>query len=159
MQTLGYEFDNDEFHAYVHGRLPYELLKPDPVLRNLLLSTPQQKIVRCPYNYIYTIKLIIKSLCMLINELITRWWVQIFTNADEAHVAQVLSRLGLEDCFQGVICFETLNPPHQQNSSVNTQILCKPSFEAMEAAIRIANVDPHKTVNKQLNNNVLIKPT
>jgi hypothetical protein len=44
-QALGYEFDNDEFHAYVHGRLPYEVLKPDPVLRNLLLSMPQRKIV------------------------------------------------------------------------------------------------------------------
>lgn len=43
---LGYEFDNDEFHAYVHGKLPYENLKPDLVLRNLLHSMPQQKIVR-----------------------------------------------------------------------------------------------------------------
>ncbi|KAI3467048.1 hypothetical protein Pfo_023711 [Paulownia fortunei] len=132
LKKLGYEFDNDEFHAYVHGRLPYELLKPDPVLRNLLLSMPQQKII--------------------------------FTNADEAHVAQVLSRLGIEDCFQGVICFETLNPPQDivkcingvdeecinglaiKTLSVKTQILCKPSLEAMEAAIRIANVDPKKTI-------------
>lgn len=44
-QALGYEFDDDEFHAYVHGRLPYEILKPDPLLRNLLLSMPQRKIV------------------------------------------------------------------------------------------------------------------
>lgn len=44
-QALGYEFDDDEFHAYVHGRLPYEKLKPDPVLRNLLVSIPQRKIV------------------------------------------------------------------------------------------------------------------
>ncbi|KAK6119968.1 hypothetical protein DH2020_046295 [Rehmannia glutinosa] len=143
LKALGYEFDNDEFHAYVHGRLPYELLKTDPVLRNLLLSMPQQKII--------------------------------FTNADEAHVGQVLSRMGLEDCFQGVICFETLNP-RQENfklingegekcinevekqpredietkkneySGLKTQILCKPSVEAMEAAIRIANVDPKKTI-------------
>lgn len=48
-QALGYEFDNDEYHAYVHGRLPYEKLKPDPVLRNLLLSMPQRKIV-CPHK-------------------------------------------------------------------------------------------------------------
>lgn len=45
LQVLGYEFDNDEFHEYVHGRLPYEKLKPDPVLRNLLLSMPHRKIV------------------------------------------------------------------------------------------------------------------
>ncbi|KAK4430251.1 hypothetical protein Salat_1325800 [Sesamum alatum] len=136
LKALGYEFDNDEFHAYVHGRLPYELLKPDPLLRNLLLSMPQQKII--------------------------------FTNADEAHAAQVLSRLGLEDCFQDVICFETLNPPmepvkcidgtceeepqdatetkNNEDSSFKTKILCKPSVEAMEAAIRMTNVDPKKTI-------------
>ena len=75
--------------------------------------------------------------------------MQIFTNGDEAHVAQVLGRMGLEDCFNGVICFETLNPPStetMQNGN-STQILCKPSVEAMEAAIRIANVDPKKTVS------------
>lgn len=89
---------------------------------------------------------------------------QIFTNADEAHVTQVLSRMGLEDCFHGVICFETLNPPSELvesmdapemengDMSLKTQILCKPSVEAMEAAIRIANVDPKKTVNTKTYN-------
>ncbi|KAG5231592.1 suppressor of disruption of TFIIS [Salix suchowensis] len=79
LKVLGYEFDDDEFHAFVHGRLPYETLKPDPVLRNLLLSLPQRKII--------------------------------FTNADKAHASEVLKRIGLEDCFEGIICFETLNPP------------------------------------------------
>ncbi|KAE8009337.1 hypothetical protein FH972_005780 [Carpinus fangiana] len=140
LKALGYEFDNDEFHAYVHGRLPYEVLKPDPVLRNLLLSMPQRKII--------------------------------FTNADEAHAAQVLDRLGLEDCFEGVICFETLNPPPLElddcmdmpdgdailagdspevdavglSFSSKSRVLCKPSVEAIEAAIQIANVDPKKTI-------------
>lgn len=124
LKEIGYEFDNDEFHAYVHGRLPYHLLKPDPLLRNLLLSMPQRKII--------------------------------FTNADQAHAAQVLRRLGLEDCFQGVICFETLNPSTQegkdaiqiknQDFSFKPQILCKPSLQGIEAAIRIANVDPCKTI-------------
>ncbi|XP_058083533.1 uncharacterized protein LOC131231386 [Magnolia sinica] len=162
LKALGYEFDDDEFHEYVHGRLPYETLRPDPVLRNLLLSMPQRKII--------------------------------FTNADKAHAAQVLSRLELEDCFEGIICFETLNPPLKpdddevENTSPLTddcpveqeehaaeqeehafftegdseteackctqanhlgpksRILCKPSLEAMEAAIRIANIDPKKTI-------------
>ncbi|GMQ00533.1 hypothetical protein CsSME_00047587 [Camellia sinensis var. sinensis] len=109
----------------------------------------------------------------------------IFTNADKAHAAQVLSRLDLEDCFDGVICFETLNPnpsskpvdymncsvdedkegrvptqgeegelecaptddTHDCNSlAPKSPILCKPSVEAIEAAIRIANVDPKKTI-------------
>ncbi|XP_050251471.1 uncharacterized protein C24B11.05 isoform X2 [Quercus robur] len=145
LKALGYEFDDDEFHAYVHGRLPYDALKPDPVLRNLLLSMPQRKII--------------------------------FTNADKAHVSQVLSRLGLEDCFEGIICFETLNPPQEpvgcidvpvdnsvlsgdapepesysigltEGGSFNSKsrILCKPSVEAIEAAIQIANIDPKKTI-------------
>ncbi|XP_051146020.1 uncharacterized protein C24B11.05 [Andrographis paniculata] len=118
LKALGYEFDNDEFHAYVHGRLPYELLRPDPVLRHLLLSMPQQRII--------------------------------FTNADEAHAAQVLRRLGLEDCFHGIICFETLNPPSElvenEDPSFKNRVLCKPLLEAFEAAIRIADVDPNKTM-------------
>lgn len=143
LKALGYEFDNDEFHAFVHGRLPYETLKPDPVLKNLLLSMPQRKII--------------------------------FTNADRAHVLEVLERMGLEDCFEGVICFETLNPVLETADFMDAlddnavlgeggeefdtiestgatrvrskqQILCKPALEAIEAAIQIANIDPKKTL-------------
>jgi pyrimidine and pyridine-specific 5'-nucleotidase len=112
---------------------------------------------------------------------------QIFTNADKAHAAEVLKRMGFEDCFEGVICFETLNPPLEiannmdaldndamiaggepepsgfdgtiatgnknkikndldNGISSKSRILCKPSLEAIEAAIQIANVDPRKTV-------------
>nr|KJB09528.1 hypothetical protein B456_001G148700 [Gossypium raimondii] len=114
LKVLGYEFDNDEFHAYAHGRLPYETLRPDPVLRNLLLAMPQRKII--------------------------------FTNADKAHALQVLKRLALEDCFEGIICFEALNHPPLQPPALKSPILCKPSLEAFEAAIRVANLDPKKTV-------------
>ncbi|KAK7284499.1 hypothetical protein RJT34_19245 [Clitoria ternatea] len=139
LKALGYEFDNDDFHTYVHGRLPYEKLKPDPVLRNLLISMPQHKII--------------------------------FTNADQAHAQEVLNRLGLRGCFDDIICFETLNPPNYTDVPTHnheltwsnsfkeacnktesgcfkskTQILCKPSVEAIEAAIQLANVDPSKTL-------------
>ncbi|KAJ6334801.1 hypothetical protein OIU77_024896 [Salix suchowensis] len=151
LKALGYEFNNDEFHAFVHGRLPYETLEPDPVLRNLLLSVTQRKII--------------------------------FTNADKAHAAEVLKRMGFEDCFEGIICFETLNPPLETANNMDaldidavivggetepsdfdgtastesknnikngisskSRILCKPSLEAIEAAIQIANVDPKKTI-------------
>lgn len=112
LKVLGYEFDNDEFHKYVHGSLPYESLKPDPLLRNLLLSTPQRKIL--------------------------------FTNSDKAHAIRALRKLGMEDCFEGIICFETLNHPDDPLSK--SRILCKPSVEAFEAAISIANLDPKRTI-------------
>lgn len=79
--------------------------------------------------------------------------MEIFTNADKAHAAQVLERLDLEDCFEGVICFETLNNNNNNNPSLerkcnggNGIILCKPSIEAIQAAIKIADTHPNKTV-------------
>lgn len=146
LKALGYEFDNDDFHSFVHGSLPYENLRPDPVLRSLLLSTPQRKII--------------------------------FTNSDRVHATKTLSRLGLEDCFEGVICFETLNPTfyntndleapklssrelandnvsettnpcaeNGDNTALKSRlILCKPSLEAMELALKIANADPKRTI-------------
>ncbi|KAK6152454.1 hypothetical protein DH2020_015089 [Rehmannia glutinosa] len=156
LRAIGYDFDYDEYHSYVHGRLPYENLKPDPVLRTLLLSLPIRKVI--------------------------------FTNADKIHAVKVLSRLGLEDCFEGIICFETLNPTHKSNASDDeddiefigtrqpltatkkspeifdiighfsqsnivgssglpkTPIVCKPSESAIETALKIANIDAHRTL-------------
>ncbi|XP_059667837.1 uncharacterized protein C24B11.05-like [Cornus florida] len=154
LRAIGHDFDYDEYHSFVHGRLPYENLKPDPVLRSLLLSLPIRK--------------------------------TIFTNADKVHTLKVLSKLGLEDCFEGIICFETLNPIHKSTASDDeddiefvgspftsstptrstetfdiiehfsqpnsgsrlpkTPIVCKPSEAAIERALNIANINPHRTL-------------
>jgi len=114
LRAVGYEFDYDDYHSFVHGRLPYENLKPDLVLKNLLLSMPQRKII--------------------------------FTNGDKVHAAKVLHRLGLEDCFEGIICFETLNPPSVNSTIRNTPVICKPSKVAIEQALRLANADPQRTI-------------
>ncbi|KAK8464501.1 hypothetical protein PHAVU_010G014800 [Phaseolus vulgaris] len=158
LRAIGYDFDYDEYHSFVHGRLPYENLKPDPVLRNLLLSLPYRKLI--------------------------------FTNADKVHAAKALNRLGLEDCFEGIICFETLNPIHKSTVSDDeddiefvgsrtttptttsngpatsqifniiehfakpnpstilpkTPIICKPSENAIELALKIADLKPQRTL-------------
>ncbi|GAB4824430.1 hypothetical protein Ancab_007315 [Ancistrocladus abbreviatus] len=154
LRAIGYQFDYDDYHGFVHGRLPYELLKPDSVLRNILLSLPIRKFI--------------------------------LTNSDKAHASKVLGRLGLEDCFDGIICFETLNPTHETNvskSEVNrstsdsdeampsaisssenfdimdysaqssadlvlpkTPIICKPFEEAFEQAFKIAKIDQKRTL-------------
>lgn len=84
----------------------------------------------------------------------------------------MLNRLGLEDCFKGVICFETLNPsPTESSSDVRdestnifdilqyfadpipgvelpkTPISCKPSEVSFMDALKIADAHPHQTVN------------
>lgn len=46
---------------------------------------------------------------------------QIFSNGNEAHVAKVLSRLGLEDCFEDIVCFETLNPTKKSEEPENSR--------------------------------------
>uniref|UniRef100_A0A8R7U3I5 Uncharacterized protein n=1 Tax=Triticum urartu TaxID=4572 RepID=A0A8R7U3I5_TRIUA len=76
-RAIAYQFDYDDFHGFVHGRLALEK-KPDWVLRNILLSLP---------------------ICKLV-----------FTNGDNLHASRAQKRLGIEECFEGVLCFETLNP-------------------------------------------------
>ncbi|KAK6935833.1 hypothetical protein RJ641_032863 [Dillenia turbinata] len=143
LKAIGYNFGYDDYHSFVHGRLPYELLKPDPVLRNVLLSLPIRKVI--------------------------------FTNGDRDHASRVLSRLGLEDCFEEIICFETLNPvnkedgndsevglasnaeifdivKHLQKSNEEglllpkTPIICKPYEDSFERAFKIADIRPGKTL-------------
>ncbi|KAJ4891852.1 Haloacid dehalogenase-like hydrolase (HAD) superfamily protein [Raphanus sativus] len=137
LRAIGYDFDYHEYHSYVHGRLPYDNIKPDPVLRTLLLSLPLRKII--------------------------------FTNADKLHAARALERLGLEDCFEGIVCFESLNSTNRDNIHNNdeifdiitylssghenspsglpkTPIVCKPSETAIVKAIEIANIDPQRTL-------------
>ena len=156
LRAIGYDFDYDEYHSFVHGRLPYENLKPDPVLRNILQSLPYRKLI--------------------------------FTNADKVHALKALSILGLEDCFEAIICFETLNPIHKSSVSddeddiefigsteptfsntatssqkifdiINhfaqpipngnlpkTPVVCKPSEHAISLALKIANINPHRTL-------------
>ncbi|KAK1434858.1 hypothetical protein QVD17_00612 [Tagetes erecta] len=128
LHALGYEFDDDDYHSFVHGTLPYEYLKPDLVLRSLLHGLPISKVI--------------------------------FSNANEAHVAEVVGRLGLEDCFDDVICFESLNPktqtstdthPESHNGSIGSSsrkspIVCKPFENAFQQAFKMANINPHKTL-------------
>ncbi|XP_020596440.1 uncharacterized protein C24B11.05-like isoform X2 [Phalaenopsis equestris] len=134
LRAIGYSFNYDDYHSFVHGRLPYEKLKPDPILKHLLLGLPIRKVI--------------------------------FTNADKVHAARVLSRLGLEDCFEGIICFESLNDPNCESCCATklfdilehsarpiagvalpkTPVLCKPSESAMELALKLANIDPKRAI-------------
>ncbi|CAF2334629.1 unnamed protein product [Brassica napus] len=139
LKAVGYDFDYDDFHRFVHGRLPYTTLKPDPILRNIILSLPFRKVV--------------------------------FTNADKAHAAMIIARLGLEGCFEKIISFETLNPNTKTESPVaatetraifdicsyianpdptiqlpKTPVIGKPFEVAFEHVFKMTNINPHKTL-------------
>ncbi|KAL8527248.1 hypothetical protein ACS0TY_005213 [Phlomoides rotata] len=118
LKAIGYDLDYDDYHSFVHGILPYEWLKPDHTLRNLLHSLPSRKVI--------------------------------FSNANEAHVAKVLQRLGLEDCFDDIVYFETLNPkvevPKNDSKELpKTPVVCKPHENSFVQAFKIAEINSHKT--------------
>ncbi|XP_037456171.1 uncharacterized protein C24B11.05-like isoform X3 [Triticum dicoccoides] len=140
--AIGYQIDYDDFHSFVHARgLPYDKIKPDPVLKNMLQSMRVRKLLCC----------------------------HIFTNSDMDHTKIFLERLGLKDCFtNGIICFETLNKPYLRLPRDNavtptifdidghnarsggklpkTPVLCKPNTTAMKDALNKFNVDPSKAI-------------
>jgi len=98
--------------------------------------------------------------------------LQLFTNADTGHAIRVLKRLGLEDCFERIISFDTLNSsdsiiPSNENEKVGSEIfdfceytrrpdsdtvlpktpvVCKPFEDAFEKAFKLADIDPQRTV-------------
>ncbi|TKV91869.1 hypothetical protein SEVIR_9G126000v4 [Setaria viridis] len=43
--ALGYDVHPDEYHSYVHGRLPYDMIAADPQLARTLQSIPQRKVL------------------------------------------------------------------------------------------------------------------
>ncbi|KAJ6803792.1 suppressor of disruption of TFIIS [Iris pallida] len=112
---MGYDVHPDEYHSFVHGRLPYENIKPEPQLRDLLRSISKPKFI--------------------------------FTNSDMKHAKRVLERLGIEEeCFELIICFETLNPHLFLGKKASSQVILKPSVRAIEAAVRLAGYEPHRTL-------------
>lgn len=71
----------------------------------------------------------------------------IFTNSDRNHAKKVLERLGLEDCFDDIICFETLNPNIFRSKRPDEfPVVLKPSIDAIKIAIDFAGTDPRRTL-------------
>ncbi|KAJ1423797.1 Pyrimidine 5-nucleotidase [Sesbania bispinosa] len=113
--ALGYDITAEDYHSFVHGRLPYDLIKPDFQLRKLLRTIKQRKII--------------------------------FTNSDRIHALRALDRLGIKDCFEQIICFETINPDLPYSTRPDEfPVLLKPSLDAFKIAIHAGNVDPRRTL-------------
>ncbi|MCD9641934.1 hypothetical protein HAX54_028420 [Datura stramonium] len=109
---IGYDFDYDEQITgdFVHGRLPYENLKPDPVLRSLLLSVPIRKVI--------------------------------FTNADKSHPATLLLLTALKSSTLLDIFLNLMLDQCCQRH----QLFCKTFRSYIERALKIANINPHRTL-------------
>ena len=76
--------------------------------------------------------------------------LQIFTNSDRIHATKALDRLGIRDCFEQIVCFETLNPNLAKSTRPNEfPVVLKPSLDAFRIAIDVAEIDPRRTVRRQ----------
>ncbi|CAD7696607.1 unnamed protein product [Ostreobium quekettii] len=60
----------------------------------------------------------------------------VFTNADYAHTQKCLQCLGVEDCFQGIVCFDSIQKLGQQKGLADrSKVICKPSPLAFELGL------------------------
>nr|GLL17093.1 uncharacterized protein C24B11.05 [Ipomoea trifida] len=60
---------------------------------------------------------------------------------------KVLDRIGIKDCFERIIYFETMNPNLSRSSwSDEFPLVLKPAMEAMNIAVDFAYIDPHRTI-------------
>lgn len=64
----------------------------------------------------------------------------IFTNADRKHADICLRLMGIQDCFEGVICYESIMAAAESKgiSREGIPVLCKPSYKAIELALEQA---------------------
>ncbi|CAN1282782.1 Uncharacterized protein C24B11.05 [Linum perenne] len=138
LRAVGYKFDYDDFHRFVHGRLPYEVLKPDPVLRSLLLSLPIRKIFTNA-DKAHADKVLSKM------EL-------------EGCFEQILCFETLNDSSKGndsvddqeaAEVFDINEYSAAPNAGISlpkTPVVCKPFAEAYHEVFKVASIDPHRTL-------------
>lgn len=73
----------------------------------------------------------------------------ILTNADAKHAAACLTRLGIEDCFQGMFCFDNvqeLGRSHGLCGTPDTPVLCKPNKRTYELVLEQLGAKPEDVV-------------
>ncbi|KAK9820349.1 hypothetical protein WJX72_009320 [[Myrmecia] bisecta] len=72
----------------------------------------------------------------------------IFTNADRKHAQICLDIMGIADCFEGVISFESIMEHGAAKGIVQDgrPVLCKPQRQAIELALEQAHADPETTL-------------
>ncbi|XP_047092208.1 uncharacterized protein LOC124704021 [Lolium rigidum] len=121
--ALGHDVHPDEYHSYVHGRLPYDKIAADPRLAALLQSIPQRKILFTNSDRAH------------MRRALERLGV------DEACFDDVV-------CFETMNphLFGEVNGDDDDNVADRTVVVLKPSVDAMVAGLRAAGTNPRRTL-------------
>ncbi|EAY91536.1 hypothetical protein OsI_13169 [Oryza sativa Indica Group] len=118
--ALGYDVHPDEYHSYVHGRLPYDRIAADPQLAGLLRSIPQRKILFTNSDRAHMRKALQRL------------------GVDEGCFDAVV-------CFETMNPHLFGEAPCASGDD-RPGVILKPSPDAIVAALRIAGTNPHRTL-------------
>ncbi|XP_062214875.1 suppressor of disruption of TFIIS-like isoform X3 [Phragmites australis] len=119
--ALGYEVHPDEYHSYVHGRLPYDRIAADPQLARLLQSIPQRKVLFTNSDRAH-MKRALQRL-----------------SVDEACFDAIV-------CFETMNPHLFGEAREEHANAARPVVVLKPSVEAIVAAIRVADSNPRRTL-------------
>ncbi|CAM0875289.1 unnamed protein product [Alopecurus aequalis] len=124
--ALGHDVHPDEYHSYVHGRLPYDMIAADPRLAALLQSIPQRKILFTNSDRAHMKKALERL------------------GVDEACFDDVV-------CFETMNphLFGEVIEDDGANAD-RTVVVLKPSVDAIVAGLRVAGTNPRRTVGKRV---------
>uniref|UniRef100_A0A0E0D518 Uncharacterized protein n=1 Tax=Oryza meridionalis TaxID=40149 RepID=A0A0E0D518_9ORYZ len=118
--ALGYDVHPDEYHSYVHGRLPYDRIAADPQLAGLLRSIPQRKILFTNSDRAHMRKALQRL------------------GVDEGCFDAVV-------CFETMNPHLFGETPCASGDD-RPGVILKPSPDAIVAALRVAGTNPHRTL-------------
>ncbi|KAL6893716.1 hypothetical protein ACP4OV_007814 [Aristida adscensionis] len=122
--ALGYDVHPDEYHSYVHGRLPYERIAADPQLARLLQAIPQRKVLFTNSDRAH-MKRALERL-----------------GVDEACFDAVV-------CFETMnphLFDEAARAAAAAAAGEPPVVVLKPSVDAIVAALRVAGSNPRRTL-------------
>ncbi|KAL5218003.1 hypothetical protein ABZP36_018687 [Zizania latifolia] len=119
--ALGYDVHPDEYHSYVHGRLPYDRIAADPNLAGLLRSIPQRKVLFTNSDRAHMRKALQRL------------------GVDEAIFDDVV-------CFETMNPRLFGDEAEPAGPGDRPAVILKPSVDAIVAALRVAGTNPHRTL-------------
>uniref|UniRef100_A0A0E0KHW0 Uncharacterized protein n=1 Tax=Oryza punctata TaxID=4537 RepID=A0A0E0KHW0_ORYPU len=118
--ALGYDVHPDEYHSYVHGRLPYDRIAADPQLAGLLRSIPQRKVLFTNSDRAHMRKALQRL------------------GVDEGCFDAIV-------CFETMNPHLFGETPCVSGDD-RPGVILKPSPDAIVAALRVAGTNPHRTL-------------
>ncbi|XP_062212133.1 uncharacterized protein LOC133913098 [Phragmites australis] len=119
--ALGYDVHPDEYHSYVHGKLPYDRITADPQLARLLQSIPQRKVLFTNSDRAH-MKRALERL-----------------GVDESCFDAVV-------CFETMNPHLFGEATEQGADGDHPVVILKPSVDAIVAGLRIAGSNPRRTL-------------